>query len=539
MATSDAAEIQNMFVSSDYRYDEELDIDRQILYVNDTNKTDYNSGIVTFEIPNLVNKLTPVYLMRFRGVIKIYSSSTPFNGTESIALAFGKIGLINSIKVTTNNGQLLLDEKNLVLINYRRWLQNHAVTAFNNNINVGITDYNGTSELIDNKGFISGEQLFDQEAVFDPSSNAYYLPFDLALSDLHPLFESLDFLLFNVGLNITLTFSYASDCVWKAFNSPTATTSISYVVYSSGATNSFQMPGWPNLCRIYYPIVTPNAEEFEKISKLQQRGWMKEIEFTQNYYSYYIDTLDVSTKQHQMAWNVTLPMRLHILTTPEGWLRKNGANIISYTPTNVTATINSPYNLIAGGANLSETEDWTLTTTGGGQLAPTTFPIPINAINLYVDDEPYYQNLCTNAYERWDLVKENVLEGGESEIFEPAFDFDRFISTFAGITSLNISRLQQRVRNPMQGIPIRIEYQYGDSSIKLDQVGMRSKCLTLEVNDRPVNFLWYTAPALANAIGTNSMKVDVDMFVEYLMKIKLFISQKDVKVFVGWNPGNQ
>lgn len=515
--SSDKRQVDNMFVSDEYVYDETMNVDRQILFTQDENNNDgYLSGI-QFNLNGLRSKLVPLNEARLVGGLKIEYPQTATANSGSLftfpqtGWTLGEMGLISGITVQTSNGVVLLNNTQLQLRNYVRYLQSRSAEHRNQGdaYDTGIVPEDdalsplpGTSSAPINAAYTTKANLFAANAYYtlpDASHNAtVQVPFDIALKDLDPFFEAMDFLLTNVGLIINFqigfnlsnndirTIDVAPYYIPAATGAPTTTVNLLPPILS--IVNGIAA-GTGTACRIYYPSVTPNAIELEKINRRLASGWTKELEFLIPQVLPFTK-LNVNTQQSiTPATAVVLPQKVHVLVYPSGWFN------------------NTVTGALPGTAPLY------------GVGAPPSIPVPINTMMLEVDDKQYFMKAPLTFAEKWWLQKENLIDKAESDIFVPLFQKRDFMWAYAGLNTYDVSRLQSRIINPLASTPIRLTLNFGDKTMRRNGVILDNTYVS--------NNMYGSSSA--GALAT----VDIYCITERLQKLRFDISKSDVQAILG------
>lgn len=510
----DKQQVDNMFVSEDFIYDETLNIDRQILYTPDNNQGDYK-GNLTFDMSSLKSKLVPLSEAKLVGGLRVTftgSGGRTWTSCPPLAWTLGQMGLIYGVTVQANSA-LLINNLNIAPRNYVDYLENRTnssrdggaawdscITKMQDALEPYVAT---TTSAVSSDAQIMKQKFCAAGAVFFPqvgSADAYaVIPFDIALKDVDPFFAAMTSLITNVSWLFTFNLTMNSnDPTVRIFDMPPvllatgvqapANTSPASL-YSGNLTITMDnsLFGLGNTCRIYYPDVTPNAVELEKINRRLNAGWTKEVEFLIPTVQVYNNESMTSQFSKIVTSAVVLPQKIHALVVPNNYW--------------------SPLTLASDGK--------------AGVTTNASIPIPINNVQLQVDDKQYFSNVPRTFNEKWWLEKENYIDMAESDIFTPFLDRQDFRNAYAGLNTWDVSRLHSRIINPLAATGVNLSFYYGDDTIYATTHGTN---IVAPVSSQRTN---------ANVITTFGSTATVYVIVERLQKVRLDISKTNVTVVLG------
>lgn len=607
---TDKQQIDNMFRSDDFVYDESLNVDRQILYAQDVNSGNYGQAGVSFDLKSLKSKLTCLSEARIAGTLVITSGNDagdvlygkPAAGfvpnyrwaTEPLlAWSFGEQGIFTGISLKTSDGTQIVNNQMISLRNHLKYLSTHTRTHNEgqgaDNTGIVKTEYfkhDIAPVMYQTQRWAEGRddtwteavpytvnptdwnvllppdatkrvQQFRDSSYYDGQGRVF-VNFDVALADIDPIFENMDFLSTNIGYDLLLHFAWGDGSNFKVLDIYGAQYNDLRRAGGGVATPrncplNYNMTEQQRLCwtpkidiakadntigyrslRLYYPTVTPNAVELDKINSKLAQGWVKTIE----YLTPATRVFPVGRKQYLPGVNPTgspeaveqfsqiiqtscvLPQKIHVAVTPKGALYQS----IYWQQGNFTATD------VGGTMGVAALM--------AGTTTPVMYPMPFKNIMLEVDDKMYHQSIPRNALEKWWLMKENFVDKAESPIFDPLMTQGDFLADYMGWITFDTSRLQSRIVNPLAAIPIRITFDFGDESIASScnvpnySNGSIVNALTGPIKDNPYADFVCNNSNMQVFLGT---EFDVVIIVEKLMKLKMDISKSEAAVILGVN----
>lgn len=549
--TTDLQQQLNMNTSSDYAYDPTKNTDKQWLSVNDNNQGSYNAGIV-FELPNLRTKLCPFNEARLVGAISITSGTgsafTNANfsaGNYMISFPFGIQGMFYGVSVKTSNGTQMLNNPDIPLRNYVESLETRvssSLSDFENYHNfkadsgfpfqctatlsntslLGPSNYYTASALPADGNIVYNYTNYSNSmkdsayiqkiARYDTARNAIVIPFDIPLGLIDPFFNTMDFLLTNVGLELVfLTAFYGIGTTYKAIDFFDRTAirgdAVDFLapVVTIDTSNQFNIG---STCRLYYPYVIPQAAELVRISQLLNTGWVKNIEWlVPNVRLYQISAVtNGTTWSDTVVTSVVLPQKLHLLAVPSGAFSQKDNSATWATLRNVDGITATAW-------------DYTFRQ---GMAAGNAIPVPFGKVQVEIDGKQYFTNVAQSFNESWELFKENLVDRGENELLSPYITMQDKHGYYRGLASYDISRLQERIQNPYAGVPIRLGLTFFPNS-----------------NYTPLSLAADIIPqtsGLTTGLAVASVNVDLYVIIERSQKVRLNISRANVDVTVGLNP---